>query len=96
MSLASRRIDLATILTALFVIMSLPRFVSHRFSASSPEFLVELIGSDPKLVDGAATRIEKLRPGWEKHSDGELSKSTDLSTFGRLDRGEFTPSEPVS
>lgn len=46
----------------------------HVVDFVAPEFLVELIGSDPKLVDDAATRIEKLHPGWKKHSDAELGK----------------------
>jgi hypothetical protein len=46
----------------------------HVVDFVAPEFLVELIGSDPKLVDEAATRIEKLHPAWKKHSGAQLSE----------------------
>ena len=44
----------------------------HVVDFVAPEFLVELIGSDPKLVDETASRIEKLQQGWKKHSGATL------------------------
>lgn len=46
----------------------------HVVAFVAPEFLVEVIGSDPKLVDETASRIEKLHPDWKKHSDTESAK----------------------
>ncbi len=45
----------------------------HVVDFVAPGFLIELIGSDPKLVDDAASRVGKLNPGWKKHSDAELN-----------------------
>jgi hypothetical protein len=46
----------------------------HVIDFVAPEFLVEIIGSHPRLVDATASRIEKLHPDWKKHGATESRK----------------------